>query len=51
MKREEAIKILRNVCGQFRGTLQEHNAIQLALNTLIEPKIEQGQDKPLKPSD
>ena len=31
MNKEEAFKVLEQVCTQFRGTLQEHQTIQTAL--------------------
>lgn len=31
MNKEEAYKILVQVCSQFKGTLQEHQTIQTAL--------------------
>jgi hypothetical protein len=36
MEIEQAIKILEQVCAQFRGTLQEHQNIQAALKLLVE---------------
>jgi hypothetical protein len=46
---EQAIQIISNVVAQYRGTLQEHQAIQNALKVLInaanEPKIEIKADK------
>lgn len=43
MQKEEAIKIIEQVCAQFRGTLQDHQVIQTALaviKTLEEKKEE-----------
>jgi hypothetical protein len=44
MKREEAINLVTQVCVMYKGTLQEHSALQEALkviNTLVEaPKEE-----------
>jgi len=41
---EQAIHLISNVIAQYRGTLQEHQAIQNAfkvlINTANEPKIE-----------
>jgi anaerobic ribonucleoside-triphosphate reductase len=41
---EQAVQLISNVVAQYRGTLQEHQAIQNALKVLInnanEPKIE-----------
>jgi len=34
MEKIEAYKVLEQVCVQFRGTLQEHQAIQHALQLL-----------------
>lgn len=44
MKKDEAIKIIEQVCADFRGTLKDHQAIQQALKvyevkTLEEAKI------------
>lgn len=47
MQKEEAIKIIEQVCAQFRGTLQEHQAIQTALAVIktLEEKKEEKKDK------
>ncbi len=49
MTLEQAIQIISNVVAQYRGTLQEHQAIQNALKVLInaanEPKVEIKADK------
>jgi hypothetical protein len=41
---EQAVQLISNVVAQYRGTLQEHQAIQNAfkvlINTANEPKIE-----------
>jgi hypothetical protein len=41
---EQAIQLISSIIAQYRGTLQEHQAIQNALKVLInaanEPKIE-----------
>jgi hypothetical protein len=34
MNKEEAYKIIEQVCVQFKGTLQDHQAIQMALKEL-----------------
>lgn len=40
----KAIELLSNILSQYRGTLQEHQAIQSALQLLVdkanEPKVE-----------
>ena len=44
MKREEALSLLSQVCAMFKGTLQEHTAIQQALEVvkkIEEPKVEE----------
>lgn len=38
MKLEEALNLLRQVCSGFRGTLQEHQALQAALQ-VVEDKL------------
>ena len=44
MTLEQAVQLISNVVAQYRGTLQEHQAIQSAfkvlINTANEPKIE-----------
>lgn len=30
----ESLNIIRQACAQYKGTLQEHNVIQTALNNL-----------------
>ena len=46
---EQAVQLISSVVAQYRGTLQEHQAIQNALKVLIntanEPKIEIKADK------
>lgn len=32
---EQAIQLISNVIGQYRGTLQEHQAIQQAIQIII----------------
>jgi len=34
MKVEEALKMLREVCAGYRGTLNEHQVLQTALQTV-----------------
>ena len=34
MKLEEALNLLRQVCSGFRGTLQEHQSLQEALQVV-----------------
>jgi len=34
MKMEEALNLLEQVCAGYRGTLQEHQALQTALQTV-----------------
>jgi hypothetical protein len=44
MTLEQAVQLISSVVAQYRGTLQEHQAIQNAfkvlINTANEPKIE-----------
>ena len=44
MTLEQAVQLISSVVAQYRGTLQEHQAIQNALKVLVntanEPKIE-----------
>lgn len=44
MTTEQAIQIISNVIAQYRGTLQEHQAIQNAFKVIVElanePKVE-----------
>ena len=46
---QEAIQLISNVLAQYRGTLQEHQAIQNAFNLIVqsanEPKVEIKADK------
>lgn len=46
---QEAIQLISNVLSQYRGTLQEHQAIQNAFNLIVqsanEPKVEIKADK------
>lgn len=40
MKKDEAVNLLIQVCAMYKGTLQEHEALQQALaviKTLVEP--------------
>ena len=34
MKKEEALSIVAQVCAAYKGTLQEHNALQQAMQCL-----------------
>lgn len=36
MKTDEALKLLATVAAQYRGTLEDHQNLQLALQTLAE---------------
>jgi len=36
MKLEEALNLLKGVCANFRGTLQDHQALQQALQVVEE---------------
>lgn len=36
MKTDEALKLLAQVAAQYRGTLEDHQNLQLALQTLAE---------------
>tara|TARA_R110000868_G_scaffold132464_3_gene343574 strand:- start:411 stop:548 length:138 start_codon:yes stop_codon:yes gene_type:complete len=36
MSKEDAIKIIADVCSQFKGNLADHQAIQNALKLLVE---------------
>lgn len=43
MTTEQALGLVTSVCAQYRGTLQEHQAIQQAITVLREavtPKVE-----------
>ncbi len=40
MQKDEAIKIIEQVCAAYKGTLQEHQAIQQALMVI------KDEDKP-----
>lgn len=40
MTKDEALKVIEQVCAQFRGTLQDHQAIQQALMVI------KDEDKP-----
>lgn len=46
---QDAIQLISNVLAQYRGSLQEHQAIQNAFNLIIqaanEPKVEFKADK------
>lgn len=37
MKLEEALNLIKNVCANFRGTLQDHQALQQAIQ-IVEKK-------------
>jgi len=45
MTKQEAIAILNQVCNQYRGLLNEHQAIQEALKVVSEVKEEKGEPK------
>jgi len=34
MEREEAIQVIKQVCSAYKGTLQEHQTIQTAINVI-----------------
>jgi len=34
MDKEQAMNLLQQVCAQYRGTLEEHNALQEALRVV-----------------
>lgn len=36
MSKDDAIKVISEVCAQFKGTLADHNAIQNALKIMVE---------------
>lgn len=38
MDRDEALKIVESICVQFKGTLQDHQVIQKALEVLKQEK-------------
>lgn len=40
MTKDEALKVIEQVCAQFRGTLQDHQTIQQALMVI------KDEDKP-----
>lgn len=46
---QEAVQLISNILAQYRGTLQEHQAIQNAFKLIVqsanEPKIEIKADK------
>lgn len=42
MKLDEALNLLRQVCAGYRGTLQEHQALQEALKTVSDKCTETG---------
>jgi len=47
MKIEEALNLLEQVCAGYRGTLQEHQALQIALQdvkTKCTEKPKKGKD-------
>jgi hypothetical protein len=37
MTSDEAAAIIKGVCSQYRGTLEEHNQIQQALAIVLDP--------------
>ena len=45
MKKDEAIKIIEQVCAQYRGTLQDHQTIQAALEIIKGDNSEPKQTK------
>lgn len=47
MKLEEALNLLKSVCANFRGTLQDHQALQEALQ-LVEDKCKEKKSKDKK---
>lgn len=38
MSKEQAVHIIKQVCAQFKGTLDEHQQIQLALSVILDEK-------------
>ena len=42
MNKEQAKAIIRQVCATYRGTLEEHNNIQMALKVLFEKEEKVG---------
>lgn len=44
MKLEEALNLLKGVCANFRGTLQDHQALQQALQ-VVEDKCKEKKSK------
>lgn len=50
MTKEEAYKIVENICANFRGTRQEHQLIQQALAILNGEEDEQSSEKVTKKS-
>lgn len=47
MKKDEALNVIRQACVEFRGTLQDHRAIQEAL-AFIAKELDKGKEKPKK---
>jgi len=52
MEIEEALKIVAQVCAEFRGTLKDHTALQNAIQELTKGvnslKALKKEDKPVK---
>lgn len=51
MKVEEALKLLQNVCAGYKGTLNEHQTLQTALQTVIDKLNEKKEVKEEKEQD
>lgn len=48
MDKEQAIKLIEQVCSQFHGNLQAHQNIQIALGVIkkeLQPKVGEQQPK------
>ena len=48
MKLEEALNLLKQVCAGFRGTLQEHQTLQEALQ-VVEKRCSEKKEKKKSP--
>lgn len=48
MKLEEALNLIKSVCANFRGTLQDHQALQQAIQ-VIENKCMEKKSKKKEP--
>ena len=46
MNKENALQVLKQVCEAYRGTLQEHNALQEALKVVSELEEKRVEEKP-----